>query len=124
MQRSLARTKATLRKIHTTSRLGLRASRGSEYSRLGSSRKSRSGSKPLRFFWITPSRVPMLPERRRRGAAKQKPGSGSGAEEIKGRGDADTDGKLKEEGSVQRVTNEAPTDGEMEKTHGQIKKRA
>lgn len=50
-----------LRKIHTTRRLGLRASRGREYMRLGSSRKSRTGSKPLKFFWITPSLVPMLP---------------------------------------------------------------
>lgn len=60
----MARKHATLRKIHTTSRLGLSASRGSEYSRLGSNRKSRTGSTPLRFFWITPSLVPTLPSHR------------------------------------------------------------
>lgn len=62
LQRSFARKTATLRNIQTNSRLGLRANRGSEYSRLGSSRKSRIGNKPLRFFWSTPSLVPLLPE--------------------------------------------------------------
>lgn len=62
--------------------MGLRASRGSEYRRLGSSRKSRTGSKPLRFFWITPSLVPMLAsqgdgrkKRRRRKEGKRERGS-------------------------------------------------
>lgn len=62
LQRSLARSKSRLRSIQTSSRLGLSASRGSEYSRLGSRRRSRRGSKPLRFFCSTPSRVPLLPE--------------------------------------------------------------
>lgn len=62
LQRSFARKTATLRNIQTNSRLGLRANRGSEYRRLGSRRKSRIGNKPLRFFWSTPSLVPLLPE--------------------------------------------------------------
>lgn len=62
LQRILARKYAMLRKNQSTSRLGLSASRGSEYSRLGSKRTSRTGSSPLRFFWITPSLVPMLPQ--------------------------------------------------------------
>lgn len=57
----MAKKYAMLRKIHTTSRLGLSASSGSEYKRLGSRCKSRTGSRPLRFFWITPSLVPTLP---------------------------------------------------------------
>ena len=81
----MARKYARLRKIHTIRRLGLRASSGREYRRLGSSRKSRTGSKPLRFFWITPSLVPMLPShgggrkkrrRRRSGAANKVGGAG------------------------------------------------
>ncbi|MEQ2209982.1 hypothetical protein XENOCAPTIV_006819, partial [Xenoophorus captivus] len=67
LQRILAKKYAMLRKIHTTSRLGLRANSGREYMRLGSSRRSRIGSKPLRFFWITPSLVPTLPSRGARG---------------------------------------------------------
>lgn len=51
-----------LSRSHSSSRLGLRASRGSEYSRLGSSRRSRTGSTPLRFFWSSPSLVPALGE--------------------------------------------------------------
>lgn len=70
LQRSFARKTATLRNIQTSSRLGLRANRGSEYRRLGSSRKSRIGNKPLRFFWSTPSLVPLLPEE---GASGEEP---------------------------------------------------
>lgn len=49
-----------LRKSHTISKLGLRANKGMEQRRLGSSLKSRMGARPLKFFWVTTSRVPML----------------------------------------------------------------
>lgn len=60
LQRNLATRYAMLRKSHTISRLGLRASKGMEQRRLGSSLKSRMGTRPLKFFWVTTSRVPML----------------------------------------------------------------
>lgn len=60
LQRNLATRYATLRKSHAISKLGLRASKGMEQRRLGSSLKSRVGTRPLKFFWVTTSRVPML----------------------------------------------------------------
>lgn len=60
LQRNLVTRYAMLRKSHTISRLGLRANKGMEQRRLGSSLKSRMGTRPLKFFWVTTSRVPML----------------------------------------------------------------
>lgn len=60
LQRNLATRYAMLRKSHTISKLGLRASKGMEQRRLGSSLKSRTGTRPLKFFCVTTSRVPML----------------------------------------------------------------
>lgn len=60
LQRNLVTRYAMLRKSHTISRLGLRANKGIEQRRLGSSLKSRMGTRPLKFFWVTTSRVPML----------------------------------------------------------------
>lgn len=60
LQRNLVTRYAMLRKSHTISKLGLRANKGMEQRRLGSSLKSRMGTRPLKFFWVTTSRVPML----------------------------------------------------------------
>lgn len=60
LQRNLVTRYAMLRKSHTISKLGLRANRGMEQRRLGSSLRSRMGTRPLKFFCVTTSRVPML----------------------------------------------------------------
>lgn len=60
LQRNLVTRYAMLRKSHTISKLGLSANKGREQRRLGSSLKSRMGTRPLKFFWVTTSRVPML----------------------------------------------------------------
>lgn len=72
LQRNLATRYAMLRKSHTISKLGLRASKGMEQRRLGSSLKSRTGTRPLKFFCVTTSRVPMLWKGRRLGERKRK----------------------------------------------------
>lgn len=78
LQRNLATRYAILRQSHTISKLGLRASKGMEQRRLGSSLKSRMGTRPLKFFWVTTSRVPMLWKGRRLGERKRKRGKNKG----------------------------------------------
>lgn len=72
LQRNLVTRYAMLRKSHTISRLGLRANKGMEQRRLGSSLKSRMGTRPLKFFWVTTSRVPMLWKGKKLGERKRK----------------------------------------------------
>lgn len=72
LQRNLVTRYAMLRKSHTISKLGLSANKGMEHRRLGSSLKSRMGTRPLKFFWVTTSRVPMLWKGKRLGERKRK----------------------------------------------------
>lgn len=72
LQRNLVTRYAMLRKSHTISKLGLRANKGMEQRRLGSSLKSRMGTRPLKFFWVTTSRVPMLWKGKSLGERKRK----------------------------------------------------